>query len=105
MPKKCVNGNCSRRKECGTYHQAVNTLEASGSNGKFERHSCRKGKCDHFTVKEYVPYGEEWEHNTMALPKSVIVGMLKACGQERDKYRDKAASLQTAFNVMGEIFK
>lgn len=105
MSKQCVNGNCSRRKECGTYHQAVNTLEASGANGKFERYTCRKGKCDHFTVKEYVPYGEEWERTTMKLQKPVIVSMLKACGQERDMFRDKYASLQTAFNLMGEMFK
>ena len=47
----------------------LNTFEASGANGKFDRHSCKKGKCDHFTEKAYVPYGEEWERNTMKLPR------------------------------------
>lgn len=77
MPKKCVNGNCSRRKECGTYHQAKTTFEAAGGYGKFERHTCKKGKCDHFTVKEYVPYGDEWRAEKMKAPKSALVSILK----------------------------
>ena len=105
MSKQCVNGNCSRRKECGTYHQAVNTLEASGANGKFDRHSCKKGKCDHFTDKAYVPYGEEWERTTLKLPKPVIVSMLKNAGQECDIIKGKYASLQTAVKIMEDIFK
>ncbi len=103
MSKQCVNGNCSRRKECGTYHQAVNTLEASGANGKFERYTCRKGKCDHFTVKEYVPYGEEWERTTLKLTKGVIVGMLKSAGQQLAVVNEKYSSLLDVVQSIGEV--
>lgn len=49
--KKCVNGNCSIKAECALYHQAKNMEEARGADGKFDRHSCRKGKCDHFVAR------------------------------------------------------
>lgn len=98
MPKQCVNGNCSRRKECGTYHQSVNTLEAGGANGKFERHTCKKGQCDHFTAKEYVPYGEEWRAETMQLPKSDLVSLLKMTCKSRDQITEK-------YNAVLELVK
>jgi hypothetical protein len=87
--KQCVNGNCSRRKECGTYHQAVNTLEAGGANGKFARHTCKKGQCDHFTKKPYVEYGEEWTADTMKLPKSDLVCLVKMTCKSRDAIVEK----------------
>jgi hypothetical protein len=52
MPKQCVNGNCSRRKECGTYHQAVNLIEARCDDGRFERYTCKNGECKHFSQRE-----------------------------------------------------
>jgi len=103
MAKKCVNGNCSLRHGCGMYHQALNTLEASGANGKFDRHSCRKGKCDHFEPTESVPYGKEWERATMKLPKGVIVGMLKNAGQSLGLVNDKYCALLTVVQSLGEV--
>jgi hypothetical protein len=105
MPKQCVNGNCSLRKDCGTYHQALNTFEASGANGKFERHSCRKGKCDHFANKEFVPYGEEWIRMMMRIPKPVIITMLASCGQECDKAKAQYASLKTVVDALQNLDK
>jgi len=94
MAKKCVNGNCSRRHECGMYHQALNTLEASGANGKFDRHSCRKGKCDHYLPKEYMPYGAEWFRVTSKLPKNVIIAMFASLAEEHASVKAKYESLQ-----------
>lgn len=96
--KQCVNGNCSRRKECGTYHQAVNTLEAGGANGKFERHTCKKGQCDHFTKKPYVAYGEEWTADTMKLPKSDLVSLVRMTSKSRDAIMEK-------YNAVLELVK
>lgn len=98
MPKQCVNGNCSLRKECGTYHQAVNTLEAGGSNGKFVRHTCKKGQCDHFTTKEYVPYGEEWRAETIQLSKVELVSVLKMTCMSLDSITGK-------YNAVLELVK
>ena len=53
--RKCVNGNCSIRATCGRYHQAANIFEAQGADGLYDRHSCRKGKCDHHLAKEVQP--------------------------------------------------
>lgn len=93
MAKKCVNGNCSRRKNCGTYHQALNTFEATGANGKFERYTCRKGKCEEFIDKSFLPYGEEWIRETSKLPKKVIIGMLAGLGEEYLAIKSKYESL------------
>jgi len=53
--KECVNGNCSIKETCGRYHQATNLLEARGGDGLYDRHSCRKGKCEHYVAKEIKP--------------------------------------------------
>lgn len=55
MDKKCVNGNCSIKAICKRYHQAANTFEAGGAGGLYDRHSCRKGKCDHYLAREVQP--------------------------------------------------
>ncbi len=100
MAKQCVNGNCSRRKECGTYHQAVNTLEAGGANGKFERHTCKKGKCDYFTTKPYVVYGEEWTADTMKLPKSDLVSLVRMTSRSRDAITEKYNAILVLINKL-----
>jgi hypothetical protein len=98
--KKCVNGNCSRRKECGTYHQAVNVLEASGANGKFERYTCKKGKCDHYTPKAFVPYGDEWRRETLKLDKDTLVSLLAFASLDRDNLSVRCSALQSRVQAL-----
>jgi len=108
MDKPCVNGNCSRRKECGAYHQAVNTLEASGDNGRFERYTCKKGLCDHFTVK--IVRGRYTQETQALLDTAEII--VKAFGEiakivnrfeTEENYNSLAAIEAVAKIVKGEV--